>query len=83
MTLRLVHSRPPKPEPQHGYDRAVGIDDDLEDFESEHLGLVHRLRTMKWPELGSDLRERCWREFQRRTAGDVARVRDDESPRSD
>lgn len=56
-----------EPESAASYDQIVAADDELEDFEHEHEPLVRRLRDMDWPRVPADLRERAWREFQRRT----------------
>lgn len=55
-----------EPAPDASYDQPMGAEDELEDFELEHEPLARRLRSMTWPGLPSDLRERCWREFQER-----------------
>lgn len=44
--------------------REDGQVDALDDFEMQHEHLVRRLRDMTWPEVPSEVRERCWREFQ-------------------
>jgi hypothetical protein len=49
------------------YDRGMARavePEDLEDFEAEYRPLVDRLRHMDWPEVPSDVRDRCWHEFQ-------------------
>jgi hypothetical protein len=38
--------------------------DEHEDYEEEFEPLVDRLRHLKWPEVPSDVRERCWQDFQ-------------------
>jgi hypothetical protein len=82
MTLRPANEHRSKSELRGGYDRTVGPEDELDDFEVEHQGLVHRLRTMNWPQFAPDERKRCWRAFQRRMAGDPAGATEDESARS-
>jgi hypothetical protein len=37
-------------------------------FPSEEDELVQRLRGLEWPEIGSDVRRRCWQEFSERIA---------------
>jgi hypothetical protein len=37
-------------------------------FPYEEEELVQRLRGLEWPEVPSDVRERCWREFSERIA---------------
>ena len=40
----------------------------LEDFEADFEPLVARLRNMEWPQVSSDVRDRCWQDFQRMMA---------------
>ena len=45
-------------------------------FPSEEDELVQRLSGLEWPEIPSDVRQRCWQEFSERTArGGTAAMR--------
>lgn len=59
-----------------GYHRSVGRnpehrehDRDDDDLEHAYEPLVERLRNLTWPEVPEELRERCWREFQKMMEG--------------
>jgi hypothetical protein len=43
-------------------------DQNLEWIRGDEDELVRRLRTLQWPEVSPELRERCWEEFSRRIA---------------
>lgn len=43
-------------------------EDEREWFPPEDDELIRRLRNLKWPEVQPEVRERCWREFQKRIA---------------
>jgi hypothetical protein len=51
------------------YHAPVALDDEHGDFEHEFGPLEQRLRNMNWPDIEPGLRERCWRDFQRRIDG--------------
>jgi len=43
-------------------------ENNLEWIRGEDDELVRRLRTLQWPEVSPELRQRCWEEFSRRIA---------------